>query len=239
MFLLKKIFLLSRNKLWFQGLRNGVAANVELLILIKSIKKIKTLIDVGSNKGQFMLLLERYFPNIQMFSFEPIKEELDIQKKLFSLRKKIFFYNFGIGNKNCKKNFYITKRKDSSSFYKFNNQNFSNQDYEITEKRKVKILKLDKALNNKSLKKPILLKLDVQGYEMEVLKGSLKILKKINYILIEVSNSQIYKNQATEIQIIDFLQKKNFFPLSSTKASKINQTNFLQRDILFKKKEEL
>ena len=73
---------------------------------------------------------------------------------------------------------------------------------------------------------------------MEVLKGSVKILKKINYLLIEVSNSQIYKNQATEIQIINFLQKKNFFPLYSTKASKINQTNFLQRDILFKKKEE-
>ena len=84
MFLLKKIFLLINNKLWFQGLINGVAANVELLILVKSIKKIKTLIDVGSNKGQFMLLLERYFPNIHMFSFEPIKEELDKSKKLFN-----------------------------------------------------------------------------------------------------------------------------------------------------------
>jgi FkbM family methyltransferase len=238
MILLKKIFLLSKSKLWLYGLVNGVAANIELLKLTESIKKLKTLIDVGSNKGQFMLLLEKLFPDIGMFSFEPIKEEMQIQKKLFSFKKKIIFYNFAIGKKNSRKNFYITKRKDSSSFYKFNKPNSSNQDYKIIEQREIKVFKLDTILFNKNLKKPIILKLDVQGYEMEVLKGSLKILKRINYILIEVSKSEIYKNQATEKQIINFLKKRNFFPLNSTKSTKINKTNFLQRDILFKRKDK-
>lgn len=236
--LLKKIFLLSKSKLWLYGLINGVAANIELSKLVKSTKKIKTLIDVGSNKGQFMLLLERFFPDINIYSFEPIKEELHIQKKLFSFRKKINFYNFAIGNKNCKKKFYITKRKDSSSFYKFNKLNSSNQDYKIIEKREVQIFKLDTILHNKDLKKPVILKLDVQGYEMEVLKGSLKILKRINYLLIEVSKNEIYRNQATENQIINFLKKKSFFLISSTISTKINKTNFLQKDILFKRKED-
>ena len=81
MILLKKIFLLCKSKLWFYGLVNGIAANIELLKLIESIKKLKTLIDVGSNKGQFMLLLEKLFPNISIISFEPIKEEMHKQKK--------------------------------------------------------------------------------------------------------------------------------------------------------------
>ena len=120
----------------------------------------------------------------------------------------------------------------------FNKPNSSNQDYKIIERREIQIFKLDTILCNKNLKKPIILKLDVQGYEMEVLKGSLKILKRINYILIEVSKSEIYKNQATEKQIINFLKKRNFFPLNSTKSTKINKTNFLQRDILFKRKDK-
>ncbi|ARJ49528.1 FkbM family methyltransferase [Candidatus Pelagibacter sp. RS40] len=239
MILLKKIFILCKSKLWIYGLVNGVAANIELLKLFESIKKIKTLIDVGSNKGQFMLLLEKLFPNISIFSFEPIKEEIQKQKKLFSFKKKIIFYNFAIGKKNSKKNFFITKRKDSSSFYKFNKPNSPNHDYKIIERREIQIFKLDAILSNKNLEKPIILKLDVQGYELEVLKGSLKILKRINYLLIEVSKSKIYKNQATEKQIINYLKKRNFFPLKSTKNTKINKTNFLQRDILFKRKDKL
>ena len=111
MILLKKIFILSKSKLWLYGLINGVAANIELLKLTESIKKLKTLIDVGSNKGQFMLLLEKLFPDISIFSFEPIKEEMQIQKKLFSFKNKIIFYDFAIGKKIVEKIFLSQKEK--------------------------------------------------------------------------------------------------------------------------------
>ena len=139
---LKKIFILSQSFLWIYGLFRGVAANIELLPLIKKIKKINTIIDIGSNKGQFVLLCSKYFPKAIIYSFEPIKELVKKQKNFLHFKKKIFFFNCGIGSKNKDFNFLITKRTDSSSFLTINKLNNYNKDYFVKEKRNIKIRKL-------------------------------------------------------------------------------------------------
>ena len=233
---IKKIFILFQNFLWCYGLFKGVAANIELLPLIKKIKKINTLIDVGSNKGQFILLCIKFFPNLLIYSFEPIKEALIKQKNLLSFKNNIYFYNTGIGNKNKIINFFITNRADSSSFLTINKSKNYNKNYYVKEKRKIKIQKLDQILKNKKLIKPVLIKIDVQGFELEVLKGSKKILPNIDYLLLEVSKNQMYNKQAIELEIINFLKKEKFRIMESSKWKKINNTEFMQRDILFKRK---
>lgn len=233
---IKKIFILCQNFLWCYGLFKGVAANIELLPLIKKIKNINTLIDVGSNKGQFVLLCIKFFPNLLIYSFEPIKEALIKQKNLLSFKNNIYFYNTGIGNKNKIINFFITNRADSSSFLTINKSKNYNKNYYVKEKRKIKIQKLDQILNNKKLIKPVLIKIDVQGFELEVLKGSKKILPNIDYLLLEVSKNQMYNKQAIELEIINFLKKEKFRIMESSKWKKINNTEFMQRDILFKRK---
>ena len=233
---IKKIFILCQNFLWCYGLFKGVAANIELLPLIKKIKNINTLIDVGSNKGQFVLLCIKFFPNLLIYSFEPIKEALIKQKNLLSFKNNIYFYNTGIGNKKKKINFFITNRVDSSSFLTINKSKNYNKNYYVKEKRKIKIQKLDQILNNKKLIKPVLIKIDVQGFELEVLKGSKKTLPNIDYLLLEVSKNQMYNKQALEIEIINFLKKEKFRIMVSSKWKRINNTEFMQRDILFKRK---
>ena len=232
----KKILILFQNFLWSYGLFKGVAANIELLPLIKKIKNINTLIDVGSNKGQFVLLCIKFFPNLLIYSFEPIKEALIKQKNLLSFKNNIYFYNTGIGNKNKIINFFITNRADSSSFLTINKSKNYNKNYYVKEKRKIKIQKLDQILKNKKLIKPVLIKIDVQGFELEVLKGSKKTLPNIDYLLLEVSKNRMYNKQAIEIEIINFLKKEKFIIMESSKWKKINNTEFMQRDILFKRK---
>ena len=65
-------------------------------------------------------------------------------------------------------NLYITKRKDSSSLLK-PIQTISSK-YLTKEIRKVSVKKLDKILALRNIKRPSILKLDVQGFELEVLK---------------------------------------------------------------------
>ena len=233
---IKKISILFQNFLWCYGLFKGVAANIELLPFIKKIKNINTLIDVGSNKGQFVLLCIKFFPNLLIYSFEPIKEALIRQKNLLNFKNNIYFYNTGIGNKNKIINFFITNRADSSSFLTINKSKNYNKNYYVKEKRKIKIQKLDQILNNKKLIKPVLIKIDVQGFELEVLKGSKKTLPNIDYLLLEVSKNQMYNKQAIELEIINFLKKEKFIIMESSKWKKINNTEFMQRDILFKRK---
>ena len=95
---------------------------------------------------------------------------------------------------------------------------------------------MDRIFYKKRIAYPILIKIDVQGFELEVLKGSRKLLKKTKYVLLEVSQNEMYKKQPKESKIIDFLQKNNFKISKSNKWSGIKNTNFKQRDILFIKK---
>ena len=54
-----------------------------------------------------------------------------------------------------------------------------------------------------------------------------------DYILLEVSKNEMYKNQPKEGKIINFLRKNNFKIFKSNKWTTIKNTNFEQRDILF------
>ena len=98
-----KLFKLSRFKLWRKGLLNGIAATIELENMISSINP-ETIIDIGSNKGQFILLVEQLFPNKIIHSFEPLAEILDIQRKFFNRNKNIFFLQF------CIRKLFINKK---------------------------------------------------------------------------------------------------------------------------------
>jgi len=225
-----KLLKLITNQTWRKGLFKNIAANIELENLIKGLD-VKIIIDIGSNKGQFILLTEKLLNCKKIYSFEPIKELIEKQKKFFSYRDNINFYNFALGQKTEKKKFFLTKRKDSSSFLKIN-ENINNADYLIENEINVNIHCLDNIINNQDLSDTTLVKIDVQGYELEVLKGSLRSLKKIKYILIELSENEIYKNQALSSDIINFLKQKNFSILRENKSTKIKKTNLIQKDIL-------
>ena len=82
------------------------------------------------------------------------------------------------------------------------------------------------------------MKLDVQGYEKQVLLGATKNLKKIDYILIELSSSGIYKKQSTKKNIVSYLKKKKFFLLKELNKGLITK-NIYQTDCLFYNKNRI
>ena len=233
---LKKTLNLCRSKIWFKGMLNGIYATVELEKLVKDIEVPETIIDIGSNKGQFILLIEKIFPNKIVYSFEPIIEMLKKQKKFYKYKKNITFHNLALGSSICSKEFLITSRMDSSSFLKVVSNTNKSKNYSVIEKRDIKVSTLDEIFLNEKISHPILIKMDVQGYELEVLKGANDLLKKTDYLLLEVSESEMYQNQPTEKIIIEYLKNFNFEIYRSNDWLKIQNTNFNQRDIIFHKK---
>lgn len=233
---LKKTLNLCRSKIWFKGMLNGIYATVELEKLVKDIEVPETIIDIGSNKGQFILLMEQIFPNKIVYSFEPIIEMLKKQKKFYKYKKNITFHNLALGSSICSKEFLITSRMDSSSFLKVVSNTNKSKNYSVIEKRDIKVSTLDEIFLNEKISHPILIKMDVQGYELEVLKGANDLLKKIDYLLLEVSENEMYQNQPTEKIIVEYLKNFNFEIYRSNDWLKIQNTNFNQRDIIFQKK---
>jgi len=228
----KKIINCIQNPKFYKSYFHGVAPLFELSPLVKKISEAKTLIDIGSNKGQFCLLTKKFFPEIEIHSFEPQIEELNIQKKILGSGN-INYYNFALGSEEKILNLYITERKDSSSLLKPIETN--SKKYLAKEIRKISVKILDKLPGLNNIERPSILKLDVQGFELEVLKGSNEMLNFIDYIITEVSFVEIYENQVMENKLVDFIQSKSFKLETKCNLSKIRE-KFFQEDILFIKK---
>jgi len=218
---------------FYKSYLNKTSPLFELEGLIEDLNDIKTVIDIGSNKGQFSLLTRYYFPKAKIYSFEPQGRILSKQKKIFSNDSNIKFFQMGLGNEKCNKKFYVTNREDSSSFLEPKNTYV--ETYKIKSFKKIKINKLENMINSDKLEKNVLVKLDVQGFELEVLKGAKKLLNKIDYIITEMSYQNIYKNQVVRSDLKLFLKKNNFVKVKNINITKFDKKLF-QSDALFRKK---
>ena len=145
-------------------------------------------------------------------------------------KKRITFYNCCLGDRNYSHNFNITEKKDSSSLLipKIFNEGI----YKIKSKIKVKVKTLDTVLVNQKLNNS-LMKIDVQGFEYEVLLGAFKSLKKIKYLIIEISSHDIYNNQTNKKKLLSFLINKNFKLIKIYNKSKLSK-NIFQCDYFFR-----
>ena len=165
-------------------------------------KKNEAIVDVGGNLGiSAMGFRELGFKN-KIFLFEPNKYlfEKFITKKLTQNYQNIYAFNFALGEKNETKNFYYPFYKNNCLHYfcSFNKKYLSNS-LRITFKNKkfkvinkpMSIVKFDEMKINY---KPKFIKIDVEGYDFEVLKGmkkNIKIHKPI--ILVEFNQNNFFK----------------------------------------------
>lgn len=81
------------------------------------------------------------------------------------------------------------------------------------------------------IKRPILLKIDVQGLEKEVIEGAIKILSLVDYLLIEVSFEELYEGQSLfeelnqKLNNIGLVYNGSFGQLYSSANGKILQAD--------------
>ncbi len=78
------------------------------------------------------------------------------------------------------------------------------------ETRQVMVYPLSQLIDPASIPPASLLKIDVQGYELEVLQGCEDILQKFSHLYIECSFIELYAGQALAHQIIAWLEERNF-----------------------------
>jgi hypothetical protein len=103
----------------------------------------------------------------------------------------------------------------------------------------VAINRLDTLINASNLNKPILVKVDVQGFEKQVIAGGKELLSHVDYIIIEVSFVELYDNQPLfdEINLqmnhLGFLYNGNIEQLISKKTGSV-----LQADALYVKRKQ-
>ena len=174
------------------------------------------LIDVGAHTGEFLSFLIKNKKFKSIYVFEPQNEPFKILKRNYIRNTRVKLFNLALSDKICKKNFYIGKLTGTSTLESLNTKstylNFKQKLLNTKKNYEKKIILKTNSIDNLFKKKNLsksLLKIDVEGHELKVLKGSKKKLKQIPYLLVENHFLDLYKNNE-KIKKEKFLKKNNF-----------------------------
>ncbi len=185
---------------------------------------ISVFFDVGAHKGETINFIFKYFNVGKTYAFEPlesnfVKLKKNTNKKKFK-KKYIKYFNFALGEK--KETKYIKEMHESSSstfnpinenskYFKRKNLllNFNKKKSFYLEK-KVLIEKAKDIIIIHKIKKIDLLKIDTEGYELNVLKGFEDRLINVKLIFFEHHYDLMIRKNYTFSDINNYLNKNGF-----------------------------
>ena len=168
-------------------------------------KEIKNMVivDVGSNIGNYIDYIQNEVPTIKKcYSFEPIKSCYDKIKT----KKNRVIYNIGLGSKKEKKIFYECVGSETHSSFVNREWLYKKPEYNIY-KKEIFIDILDNFIDEKV----DILKIDTEGFELEVLKGSIRQLKNKTIDYIQFEYGGCFKDNGVRLNdVINFLKEYGY-----------------------------
>ncbi len=235
---IKKLITILRTPYYRQALfRHQVAAAVEHYTLLQKIGgELKTVVDIGANRGQFALAARQHAPNAYIFAFEPLEEAAEVFAKVFKADPRVEFHRCAIGSKQGEVVMHVSRADDSSSLLPISDlqpQLFPGTEEKGT--RRVIVTPLDAALFSAQVQAPALLKIDVQGYELEVLKGSTSLLECFDFLLVECSYLELYTGQALADEVVRYAEKAGFLLMERCNLIRDKTGDPLQADFFFRR----
>ena len=200
--------------------------------------KIDLVLDVGANTGQFaQKLIDGGFKG-KVISFEPLSScHKILQHKAHSYNNWEIYERTAIGSENTESEINISENSVSSSLLKIKESHLQGEPTSrYVGKEKIKISRLDDVAKTMNLEgKNIFLKIDVQGFEMEVLKGATELLAKTKLVSVELSLVPVYENGNVLFQdVIKYFEERGFYLFGFQTAFVDNHTGqVLQADGIF------
>lgn len=170
--------------------RNGEVEKEETKLVLGILKKLSkpkfTFYDIGANSGYFGVMAAFVGKgNINTYSFEPLPnyaELIKISSILNKLSDNIKIFNFALGSENKTGTIQIAG-SGSSLVPAFLGDN-------KLPVKEISIKKLDDVIVKEALPAPDFIKVDVEGYELDVIKGALNTITKAKPVLfIEIAFS--------------------------------------------------
>jgi len=182
------------------------------------LKKGDVFIDVGAHIGWYALNAAQVVGSKgKVYAFEPNISVFEVLKRNKSLNhfQNLFPESIALSNKTGKREFWLGDDM-GGSFVKKNTERLTIDGRKVT-KTNVQTISLDKFCEINNIQNIKMIKIDVEGAELDVLKGSYNILKKQSpYLLIEVIEECLIANNTSKKELFLYLQKLGYIPYEFT-----------------------
>ena len=182
------------------------------------------ILDVGAHIGDTTELYRKYFSQSKIFCFEPFSESCDYLKKRFINDSNIKIVETALGSKDETKTLYVSNYSNLNSLQRPNERAWGFADEKSVD---VETITLDQFYYENDIKQIDILKLDVQGSELDVLMGSETLLEKgnISLVYVEWQVVPLYENHHKYFRIAEFLAgyEYEFFNLYNINEARSGQ----------------
>ena len=175
-------------------------------------KKIDTLLDIGANSGQYASEMRGYGYKGNIVSFEPLKDTFEELKATSIKDNNWLVNNYALGDENVTSLINVSGNSVSSSILNMLPSHLNSApESKYVDKEKIQIKKLDSIFDSFcGVGNKVMMKIDVQGFEKNVLDGADESLNNIEIIQLEMSIVPLYENETTFIDMINYLDDKSF-----------------------------
>lgn len=167
---------------------------------------VKGIIHIGGHYGEE---IDEYVRNgiQEIVIFEPLSDSFDILcENIQDLNANIIAHQVALGPEETTATMYVSdNQKQSSSLLKPKVHITHHPHVKFPETEEVEV----KVLDDFDYTKYNFINMDVQGYELEVLKGATETLKHVDYVYCEVNRDEVYEGNAYVEELDEFLSAYN------------------------------
>lgn len=217
-----------------EGLAIGHIESLELLEAARPLG-IRRIYDVGANVGTWTLLAKAVIPEASVEAFEPFARHCAEFGNTLQGVGGVRLHSIALGSENGSASLRVTGNSDSSSLLPLAAASRAQFGVEEVEQVRVEMRRLDDCRAELGLEFADLIKLDVQGYEMEVLKGATECLAHAKAVVVEVSFAEYYEGQCLFHDLVGYLARSGIL-LSALGEHTPTGVALRQADMLFLRK---
>jgi FkbM family methyltransferase len=139
--------------------------------------EVATIFDVGSASGDYAAAALKLIPNAQIFAFEPSKPKFDALRDRFKDQPRVTCVPLALGSVTGEAAFFgPAEGSEMSSLIR---RDLSLHGHHVRQVEVVEVVTLDDYVRDLGIEAISILKLDVEGNELEVLKGGIKTIRNI------------------------------------------------------------
>lgn len=232
---LNKLFQVIQSKRLCEALfKNRVLAGAEHKQVLQA--DLSTVIDIGANRGQFSLAARHWAPKAHIIAFEPLSEPSAIYRKVFKGDQNVKLHQSAIGTESGETTIHVSASDDSSSLLPISNiQKRLFPGTEEIRTETIKVGRLSDFISENEILPPAMLKMDVQGFELNVLEGTKDLIHRFEWVYAECSFQELYKGQALADEVIEWLRMHRFRLTGVYNMCYDENGKAIQGDFLFQK----